>query len=80
MSKNLQAKDISTDEFLAAVTLNRTERWGAPAVEWDVAVILQKPQKVVRAKAAKLIKQGVITGCACGCRGDYEVVLDSEGE
>lgn len=30
------------------------------------------PQKVVLAKARKLIKRGLVSGCACGCRGDFE--------
>jgi hypothetical protein len=30
------------------------------------------PHKVVLAKAARLIKRGLISGCACGCRGDFE--------
>lgn len=31
------------------------------------------PAKVTLAKARRLIKRGLITGCACGCRGDYEI-------
>ena len=34
------------------------------------------PEKVVMAKAKKLIRQRILTGCDCGCRGDYEVVPD----
>lgn len=29
--------------------------------------------KVVQRKMAKLIRQKKITGCACGCRGDFHV-------
>lgn len=32
------------------------------------------PQKVVRAKLSKLIRRGIISGCVCGCRGDFMVV------
>jgi hypothetical protein len=32
------------------------------------------PPKVVLAKAKKLLRRGVIDGCACGCRGDFEVL------
>lgn len=31
------------------------------------------PWKVSLAKARKLIKQGQLSGCGCGCRGDYEI-------
>lgn len=37
------------------------------------------PYKVVLAKARKLIRRGLLTGCACGCRGEFEVV-DSASE
>lgn len=32
------------------------------------------PPKLMLAKAKGLIKRGIIDGCACGCRGDFEVV------
>lgn len=31
------------------------------------------PEKVLLAKAKRLIKRGLIDGCACGCRGDFEI-------
>lgn len=31
------------------------------------------PAKVVLAKAKRLVKRGLIDGCTCGCRGDFEV-------
>lgn len=40
----------------------------------DLAARLNVPEKVLRAKCQRLIDQGRITGCACGCRGDFEVV------
>lgn len=36
------------------------------------------PPDVIRAKLKALIKRGLCTGCACGCRGDVE--LTPEGE
>lgn len=30
-------------------------------------------EKVLLAKLKRLIKRGLITGCACGCRGDFEL-------
>jgi hypothetical protein len=58
------------------------------ATRWDVAAILAGhredvggsprdypgvPEKVVMAKATKLDKRKLISGCGCGCRGDFEV-------
>lgn len=31
------------------------------------------PAKVTLAKARRLIKRGLIDGCPCGCRGDYQI-------
>lgn len=31
------------------------------------------PEKVVRAKAKRLIQRGLIDGCVCGCRGDFQI-------
>jgi hypothetical protein len=31
------------------------------------------PDRLFRAKMGKLINKGYLTGCNCGCRGDYEV-------
>jgi len=32
------------------------------------------PVKLVRAKLSKLLRRGLISGCCCGCRGDFFVV------
>lgn len=31
------------------------------------------PHKLMLAKMANLMKRGLIDGCPCGCRGDYEI-------
>ena len=31
------------------------------------------PYKVVAAKLSKLLKRGLLSGCDCGCRGDWEL-------
>lgn len=31
------------------------------------------PVKIQIAKMAKLIKKGFVSGCSCGCRGDYTI-------
>lgn len=42
-----------------------------PAMLWQVTELLAMPEKVVRAKARKLIARGLLDGCPCGCRGDF---------
>lgn len=74
MNKTIQAKDISTERFLVAIAENENVRGHPGAILWEMADILEIPRKVVQAKAKALIKQGIITGCACGCRGSFEVV------
>lgn len=78
----LQAKDISDEAFLEAIEATieaRTIAWGRDAKyasRWDIHDLLGHhiPEKVVLAKAAQLIKRGVIDGCTCTCRGDFEIV------
>ena len=83
MNKDLQAKDISAESFLAAIREDcrrRSLEWGHETswgVTWNVADILGIPTKVANAKAKALIRQGIITGCTCGCRGDLEIVEKS---
>lgn len=31
------------------------------------------PEKLVLSKMRNLIKRGLVEGCPCGCRGDYEM-------
>lgn len=42
----------------------------------DLYMRVGSPPKVVRAKLKRLIEQGRITGCVCGCRGEFEVRRD----
>ncbi len=46
-------------------------RW---ALIWDLEEYFNMPDKVIRAKARSLIERGLMDGCACGCRGDFEVI------
>lgn len=46
-------------------------RW---ALIWDLEEELPEfPTKVIRAKCRALIRRGLIDGCDCGCRGDFEL-------
>ncbi len=69
------AKDISDEVMLGAIRERRgahgVPRW---ATLWDIQDHLaQYPKKVVVGKLNRLIKRNVIDGCACGCRGDFEI-------
>lgn len=69
----MQAKDIPDGAFLAAVRVvnNVERRW---AFYGDLmATFPGIPYKVLRAKAGKLIRRGLLEGCDCGCRGDFWV-------
>lgn len=72
----MQAKDIPDTTFLEAVRVyNDGEaptmagpRW---ALVWDLESF--GPDNLIRAKARKLIHRGLLSGCPCGCRGDFEI-------
>ena len=70
----MKASDIPDEAFLSAVVkcgADNPARW---AFWWDVTEELKVyPDKVVLAKARKLLKRGLIGGCVCGCRGDWVV-------
>ena len=44
------------------------------------------PDKLVMAKMSKLMRRGLVDGCDCGCRGDFEITqkgmlfLESSGK
>lgn len=64
----MKAADISDEAFLRL--LNN----GSWTHRWDMAERLPGvPEKVVLAKARRLIQRGLMDGCFCGCRGDFEI-------
>lgn len=77
----MKVADIPDDAFVRAVAAVNHDRGSTMAVigfeGCEVPHILEHfpgvPEKVVRAKARKVLKRGYVTGCACGCRGDFEV-------
>lgn len=78
IARPMKAADIPADTVVAIVDdINRTEnRW---AMVWEIHPRLCEvmgqdvPWKVMMAKLRKLDLQDVLNGCACGCRGDFEV-------
>lgn len=67
----MKAADLDEAGFLEAVSEAAAERGLPTADRWSVADRLGAPEKVVLAKAKKLIRRGVLEGCGCGCRGDW---------
>lgn len=57
---------------VACVLANRPDLVGVvEGEERSTQDFPQMPPKLVLAKARKLIRRGLVTGCACGCRGDF---------
>lgn len=84
----MQAKDIPDDDLLELIKrlsnglpvayLNRDayEGFRSPwANRYAIEAIWPSiPPKVIRAKLKSLVKRGLVSGCVCGCRGDFEVI------
>jgi hypothetical protein len=69
----MQAKDIPDETVLDIVRrVNDAEdRW---CLIWDLEEGLPGvPRKVITAKCRALIRKDKISGCTCGCRGDYVI-------
>jgi hypothetical protein len=86
----MQAKDIDDKVLLAAVrklSLNdedgKRREWSDPPY-WVMALDLEKElglddrRKLVLAKCQALIDRGLLDGCACGCRGDFEMTTNGD--
>lgn len=84
----MKASDITDGAFIDAVSYCCAEWEMGVASRWDVTAVLaghpedvgggprdypDMPWKVVLAKARSLIRRGLIDGCDCGCRGNFEV-------
>ena len=72
--KNKKISDIPTKPILKF--LSELDGWGY-WFEGERSVQKAMPKginyKLILAKMRKLIKQGYVDGCACGCRGDFEI-------
>ena len=81
---SMQAKDVPEAPVLAFLLAN-AGRWCTYAEEYfdqngkpylpSVAHAMPAgtPEKVQLAKMRQLMKRGLVTGCGCGCRGDFEI-------
>lgn len=69
----MQCKDIPDAPLVRFVARKQTEL-GTWVCVWDLEPPYSElPDNLFRAKMGKLINKGYLTGCNCGCRGDYEV-------
>lgn len=72
-NKRVQAKHVCAAAVLVVVGL-LCETRGHPACTWRIQdEFPQFPRKVVMAKLCSLVKRGMLEGCTCGCRGDFEL-------
>lgn len=74
----MQCKDIPTMPILRFLeSLNgKWANWFDPTVYSNSvlnAMPPETPEKLAMTKMRNLIKKGVIDGCPCGCRGNYEL-------
>ena len=76
MQKLVQAKCIS-DATVLAIVADR-----GPISRWDINDFLGEewPERVVLAKLRSLVNRGLLIGCTCGCRGDFELAASPQGE
>jgi hypothetical protein len=72
-NKPPKAADIADTSILRAIYEICRERdcW---ALGWHIDERFPDfPPKVVQAKRRRLLQRGLVTGCPCGCRGDWEL-------
>ena len=68
----MKASDISDEAVFAVVdrVLVECGRWTVMRDLWEA--FPEFPGKVVQAKMRQMVAKGRISGCGCGCRGDFE--------
>lgn len=64
-----QGYGTAVRDYVARVLTGRS--WDDP-ISWE-QLEAEMPGKVVLAKAKRLEGRGLIDGCMCGCRGDWEL-------
>lgn len=69
--RTIKASMIDDADILLRIAAHAGTRW---TQTWDLHEWYPTiPLKVLIAKAGQLIKRKLIDGCACGCRGDFEI-------
>lgn len=82
---NMKCKDIP-DKPILKFLLRHRGRWATWSNDSKfmptVVNAMPKgiPRKLVLAKMRMMIRRGVVDGCGCGCRGDFEITKKGELE
>lgn len=73
----MQCKDIPTIPILEFLLRNEGKwcTWGTGSYMPTVQDVMPQntPPKLQLGKMKKLINKGLVEGCDCGCRGDFEI-------
>ena len=74
----MQCKDIPDRPILEFISVERDDpRLPCAFLGFENSVANAMPsgvnEKLVLAKMKGLIKRGLVSGCACGCCGDFEI-------
>lgn len=70
----IQCKNIPDARILEYLRTNgKCFVWDKLGPEIYSAFPQGTPNRVVMAKMRRLIERGLVSGCACGCRGDFEL-------
>lgn len=72
----MQCKDIPDLPILKMLSENRVwHTWGYPSSMPSVQDAMPEgtDDKLQVAKMVMLIRRGLVSGCGCGCRGDFEI-------
>ena len=67
----MKAADVPEADVLRLV--EEHDDGGGAHKRWLAEGLPQFPPKVVYAKANKLVRRGVLSGCTCGCGGWYSI-------
>lgn len=72
----MQCKDIDEISILMFLHIHEGE-WCNWFEDSDKSVInimpKNTPPKLALAKMRKMVRKGLVSGCYCGCRGDFEI-------
>ncbi|KVP65619.1 hypothetical protein WJ96_04430 [Burkholderia ubonensis] len=75
--------------YCATADFQNCGKWGTWYTKGDSALFDNSvqhampagvPEKLARAKMGSLIRRGLVKGCACGCRGDFELTLKGQAQ
>jgi hypothetical protein len=77
----MQCKDIPDEPILRF--LDDLDRWATYGEGHSMPTVrdampANTPKKLQLAKMRSLIDRGLVSGCHCGCRGDFEITEKGE--